>query len=64
MKTCPECNGKKGFERILSYCWEEPQETEWIKCGTCRGGGEVTDLKYAIYEARGGPAPNEIKGYA
>jgi hypothetical protein len=55
MHICPECKGEKKFT-FLRYRADPtdrnpPLETE--NCMTCKGKGEISDLKLAIIKARG-----------
>ncbi len=69
MKTCPECEGEKQFKLpsvhpLDVYNTEGRTRYEYYTCRTCKGKGEISDLRLAIYKARGGPAPsNPIQGF-
>jgi DnaJ-class molecular chaperone len=60
-KTCPECKGKKGYNRQITKYWEEPPQYEWIICPECNGQGVVSALAMLIYKARGGTAPKKMQ---
>lgn len=62
MPVCPECKGKKEFKNpsgspLDVYRHECPTVYETYICRTCKGTGDVSALSFAIYKARGGPAP-------
>lgn len=57
---CPECNGTKGTYTLYSVsvvvggfdpAWR------YHPCTYCEGTGEISDLQWAIYQARGGSPP-------
>ena len=65
MKICPECKGEKEYtlpscDPINVYSIDGPTVYETFICGTCKGKGEISDLSFAIYNARGGPAPQNL----
>lgn len=64
MVQCPHCKGAKGWKRQTTPPWIEPPEYEETVCWTCDGKGEIDLLAAAIYEARGGPAKRQWRGYA
>ena len=62
MKECPECKGRKQFtfpsdDPLDVYRTDGPTVYKTTVCATCAGKGEVSDLTWAVYTARGGPAP-------
>jgi DnaJ-class molecular chaperone len=63
MVECPHCNGKRGQEAETMPEWI-PSIKEWKECYTCEGKGEISNLHYAIYKARGGPRKITFRGYA
>jgi hypothetical protein len=63
MVECPYCKGEKVFKRLISREWQEP-EYENITCRLCEGNGKITELKDAIYKARGGLPPVPFRGFA
>ena len=68
MPTCPQCNGKKGYEIDSTPYYvtdpEERQVPEWRNCETCKGEGKISGLQLAVYKARGGPAPIKTSMWA
>ena len=64
MVKCLHCKGEKGGNRLVTEIWVEPPEYKWVQCRTCEGTGEFTELKAAVYRARGGPAPVKLRGFA
>jgi hypothetical protein len=64
MIECPHCEGEKGHKRSIVPPWIEPPRYEWVQCRTCEGKGEITELKGAVYKARGGAASIKLTGYA
>jgi hypothetical protein len=64
MNKCPECEGKKGYNELLTPEWHEPPEYKWNDCRTCTGEGKISDLSLAVYRARGGPTPIQFVGFA
>lgn len=66
---CPECDGECGYWHThhdqlcgtVEECFCEP---EWHDCRECRGRGTVDGIQLAIYRARGGSAPVQLRGYA
>jgi len=67
MKECPDCKGKKGYEKDPNPYWltdeEMFQPMEWVKCLTCDGEGKLSPLAYACRIA-GGSQPLNARGYA
>lgn len=66
---CPDCKGARGWlgpvECVAMYEHEDigcPRH--WTPCPTCREMGEVDAIQRAIFVARGGPAPTQLRGYA
>jgi len=62
MKICPECNGEKSFKvpscnPLHVYSQENPIIYDIFTCEICNGVGEISDIEFAIYKARGGSAP-------
>jgi len=73
MRTCPHCKGKRYFPKpkageismLPPENPDQPVQYEEVPCSTCEATGKVTELAYAIYVGRGGPAPSpERQGYA
>ena len=69
MKTCPECDGRKEHKisssNPLNVYSDKPTVYDVFECDTCKGTGQVSELQFAIYKARGGQAPPiQQKGYA
>lgn len=64
MPTCPECKGVGGCEVQISECWEEPPRHEWERCAECGGSGIISPLAMAVYKARGGSAPIQMRGFS
>ena len=73
--TCPDCKGAKGWQRVVhtQVCgqleeWEDHHARYCVdesgECPTCRGDGTISDVQMAVYRARGGPAPTQVRGYA
>ena len=67
MQKCPECKNEKEYKMPsgdpLHVYSSGPTVYETFICGICKGVGEISELSFAIYKARGGPAPPIIKGY-
>lgn len=67
LKTCPDCNGKGGYEFDPNPYWltdmEFSKPLEWRTCLTCRGQKMLTPLQYACRMANGSPIV-QAKGYA
>lgn len=70
MNKCPECDGKGGYDFVQhdqacimaeDACIHIP---EWRRCRACDGEGTMSDLKLAVYRARGGAAPSTMRGFA
>lgn len=40
--TCPDCQGKKQSFVHLNFGGAKPNEWRWIKCGMCKGAGEIS----------------------
>jgi hypothetical protein len=62
MFICPDCKGVMKFKIPSSdplhvYNTDAPTVYDIITCSTCKGKGKISELEYAIYKARGGPAP-------
>jgi hypothetical protein len=75
---CPECKGRGQWvqERHAQVCGTlEDDETrahfcaancskETVTCRVCGGSGELVGIARAVYMARGGAAPVQLRGYS
>ena len=74
-EACPRCKGKRGYrEAVFCHAPYEHENEEidpcgegaWIDCTLCRGAGDVhpQDVGVAVWRARGGDAPLQLRGFA
>jgi hypothetical protein len=52
MNLCPLCEGKKGWNELITAEFVEPAEYKYIECWTCQGKGELSDLRMVTYKAK------------
>ena len=61
MKTCPECEGKKGIKfpstNPLDVYSDKPTIYEFFKCDLCKGKGKIVDIAWSIWAAKSGITP-------
>lgn len=70
--ACPDCKGERGWwGPILCVAPYEHEGVDdcgcprdWNECRTCHGTGILTGVPRAVYMARGGPAPVQLRGYS
>lgn len=76
--TCPECKGAGGYryEQHAHLCGAFVDEeenahfhhancsSEWVTCPVCHGKGTLAAIQLAVYKARGGAPPDQLRGFS
>jgi hypothetical protein len=71
-ETCPDCKGE-GFwlgpvDCVAMYEHETVDDCGCPRaqdtCSTCQGSGKLVGVARAVYMARGGAAPTELRSYS